>query len=128
MKLELIIPEIYKNSTEIHELQQLSDDVKSNKIKVSVKIVDVPEAETIKMQRMMTPSILHKIGIKQTQKTKNLYPTLLVCDDDGKVITFYPQKRRGRDGGEISIKEFLRSFVKGRIVALHEKNTLESLM
>lgn len=92
--------------------------VKSS-LNVDVKkfVIDENGEEDLKSKILWGLSVAKRIRIKQTRKSKSLYPQLVVFGND-KPITFYPQARAGQ---EITINEFLEGLLKGEIRCLHEK-------
>ena len=66
-------------------------------------------------------SVFKRIGIKQTRRTKMLYPQLVVLVNN-EPETFYPQKRAGQS---ISIQEFLEGFLNNEVRCLHDKGKIE---
>jgi len=76
---------------------------------------------TIKSKILWESSVAKRIRIKQTRKSKSLYPQLIVFGNN-KPMTFYPQARAGQ---EITTKEFLDGLLKGEIRCLHEKFEIE---
>ena len=118
LRLEFYIPRGLEDSEEVREIDNLLNKIKT-KFKLNVKrlIINEKDEDNLKSQILLAISVAKRIKIKQTRRTKSLYPQLIVFGND-KPITFYPQARVGQ---EITIKEFLESLLKGEIKCLHEK-------
>ena len=84
-------------------------------------VIDEDGEEDLKSKILWRLSVVKRIRIKQTRKSKSLYPQLVVFVND-KPITFYPQARAGQ---QITIEEFLEGLLKGEIKCLHEKFEIE---
>ncbi|RLG21055.1 hypothetical protein DRN74_03380 [Candidatus Micrarchaeota archaeon] len=124
LRFEFYIPRALEDSDEVREIEDLLNEVKT-KLKVSVKkfVIDEKGEDDLKYQILWGISVAKRIKIKQTRKSKSLYPQLIVFGNkNNKPITFYPQARVGQ---EITIKEFLRGLLKGEIKCLHEKFEIE---
>lgn len=118
LELRLLIPDY---ETEENSASVLLKDVeKKLGIKTRVERFTREEGWEIKMRTMLPVSVSKKIRIKQTGRTKSLYPQLLVYLD-GRLFTFYPQ-RYGQK--EITIREFLSGLRARRIFCLHDKKEL----
>jgi len=118
LKLEFYVPRALEDTQDVKEVEELLRKVKSS-VKINVKklVIDENGEEDLKSKILWGLSVAKRIRIKQTRKSKSLYPQLVVFGND-KPITFYPQVRAGQ---EITIKEFLEGLLKGEIKCLHEK-------
>lgn len=116
LKLEFYVPRALEDTQDVNEVEELLKKVK-NSLKINLKkfVIDENEEEDLKAKILWGLSVAKRIRIKQTRKSKSLYPQLLVFGND-KPITFYLQARVQ----EITIKEFLKRMFK-REVSLHEK-------
>jgi len=122
LKLEFYVPRALEDTQDVKEVEELLKKVK-NSLKINVKklVIDEDEEEDLKSKILWGLSVAKRIRIKQTRKSKSLYPQLVVFGND-KPITFYPQARAGQ---KITIKEFLEGLLKGEIRCLHEKFEIE---
>ena len=122
LKLEFYVPRALEDTEDVKEVEELLKKVK-NSLKINVKklVIDEDGEEDLKSKILWGLSVAKRIRIKQTRKSKSLYPQLVVFGND-KPITFYPQARAGQ---EITIKEFLEGLLKGEIRCLHEKFEIE---
>lgn len=122
LKLEFYVPRDLEETPDVKEIEELLKKVKSS-LNVDVKkyIIDENGEEDLKSKILWGLSVAKRIRIKQTRKSKSLYPQLVVFGSN-KPITFYPQARAGQ---EITIKEFLEGLLKGEIRCLHEKFEIE---
>lgn len=103
-------------------MENLLNEVESSlKLKVGKHISDEEEERELKSQILWGVSVAKRIRIKQTRRTKSLYPQLVVFGGD-KVITFYPQSRAQE---EITIQDFLKGLLKKEVRCLHEKYEIE---
>ena len=80
------------------------------------------QMDEMKFKMLLPLAVSKRIGIKQTRKTKSLYPQLLVLFDD-ELFTFYPQRYADK---EITIEEFLDGLARGDTLCLHDKATLDA--
>jgi len=120
-KFEFYVPRALETQ-DAEEIEELLKKVKSSlKINVKKLVIDEDGEEDLKSKILWGLSVAKRIRIKQTRKSKSLYPQLVVFGND-KPITFYPQARAGQ---EITIKEFLEGLLKGEIRCLHEKFEVE---
>lgn len=126
LKMEFYIPRALENTQDVKEVRELLREVK-NTLKINVKkfIIDENKEEELKSKILWGLSVAKRIRIKQTRKSKSLYPQLVVFGGD-KPITFYPQARAGEQ--EITIKEFLEGLLIGEIRCLHEKFEIEDAL
>lgn len=123
LKLEFYVPRALEGTQDVKEVDELLKKVKSSlKINVKKLVIDEDGEEDLKSKILWGLSVAKRIRIKQTRKSKSLYPQLVVFGND-KPITFYPQARAGQ---EITIKEFLEGLLKGEIRCLHEKFEIEN--
>ena len=122
LKLEFYVPHTLEDTRDVKEVEELLKKVK-NSLKINVKkfVIDEDGEEALKSKILWGLSVAKRIRIKQTRKSKSLYPQLVVFGND-KPITFYPQARAGQ---QITIKEFLDGLLKGGIKCLHEKFEIE---
>ena len=118
LRLEFYIPRALQDSQDVKEVEELLRKVR-NSLKIVVKkfIIDGNGEEDLKFKVLWGLSVAKRIRIKQTRKSKSLYPQLVVLGNN-KPITFYPQARVGE---EITIKDFLEGLLRGEIRCLHEK-------
>ena len=122
LKLEFYVPRALEDAQDVKEVEELLKKVRSSlKINVKKLVIDENGEEDLKSKILWGLSVTKRIRIKQTRKSKSLYPQLVVFGND-KPITFYPQARAGQ---EITIKEFLEGLLKGEIRCLHEKFEIE---
>jgi len=119
LKLEFYAPRALED---VKKIEELLNKVKSS-LKINVKkfVIDKSGEEDLKSKILWRLSVAKRIRIKQTRKSRSLYPKLVVFRND-KPITFYPQARAEQ---EITIKEFLEGLSKGEIRCLHEKFEIE---
>lgn len=122
LKLEFYVPRALEDTEDVKEVEELLGKVKDS-LKIDVKkfVIDENGEKDLKSKILWGLSVSKRIRIKQTRKSKSLYPQLVVFGND-KPITFYPQARAGQ---EITIKEFLEGLLKGEIKCLHEKFEIE---
>jgi len=122
LKLEFYVPRALEDTEDVKEVEELLGKVKDS-LKIDVKkfVIDENGEKDLKSKILWGLSVAKRIRIKQTRKSKSLYPQLVVFGND-KPITFYPQARAGQ---EITIKEFLEGLLKGEIKCLHEKFEIE---
>ena len=124
-KFIFYIPAGLKETDDVKKVEELLDKVKSSyNIKVVKQIINSSEEDQIKSQFLWRLSVVKRIGIKQTIRTKSLYPQLVIFNGDVP-ITFYPQSY-GRE--DISIQEFLEELLKKRIRCLHDKHEIEEII
>jgi len=122
LKLEFYVPRALEDTQDVKEVEELLKKVKSSlKINVKKLVIDEDGEEDLKSKILWGLSVAKRIRIKQTRKSKSLYPQLVVFGND-KPITFYSQARAGQ---EITIKEFLEGLLKGEVRCLHEKFKIE---
>ncbi len=122
LKLGFYVPRALEDAQDVKEVEELLKKVRSSlKINVKKLVIDENGEEDLKSKILWGLSVTKRIRIKQTRKSKSLYPQLVVFGND-KPITFYPQARAGQ---EITIKEFLEGLLKGEIRCLHEKFEIE---
>lgn len=69
-------------------------------------------------------SVMKRLKIHQTRRTKSLY-TQLVLFLDNQPFTFYPQ---GYGRKEIAIKQFLKDLIGGKISCLHDTPELKEYL
>lgn len=125
IKFAFYIPEGLKDTEEVKEIEKILDNVKpSYNIAVDKQIIDRSVEEQIKSQFLWHLSVVKRIGIKQTIRTKSLYPQLVIFNED-KPVTFYPQNY-GKEN--ITIKEFLEGLLRGKIRCLHDEKDIKELL
>lgn len=78
--------------------------------------LDEKQERELKSRALWSLSVLNRIKISQTRKTKSLYPQLVVSIN-GEPVTFYPQERAGK---RISIEDFLNGLLNNEIKCLHD--------
>jgi len=122
LRLEFYIPRGLEEDDDVKEIEMLLKKIEST-LNINVKrfVIDKNEERDLKSKILWGLSVANRIKIKQTRKSKALYPQLIVLGG-GKPITFYPQARVGK---EIKIKDFLIGLLKGEIRCLHEKIQIE---
>lgn len=122
IKLIHYLPLSFVNNEDSKVVEKLLDDLKSRGEVISEKmIIDQKEEADLKSKILMNISIFKGIAIKQSKKSKMLYPQLVVFSDD-KPIIFYPQERAGR---KIDIQEFLKGLLSGEFKSLKDIDNLE---
>lgn len=113
-RLELWLPKYSVSSADVLRSQELLAKLK-RQFKVQVDVLESSEAVDALKAQLLIPSVWHRIRFPQTRKGKNLYPILVVRQNQD-VVTFFPQ-RRGRE--EITMAEFLEGLSQGKIRSLH---------
>ncbi len=122
LRLEFYVPRALEGTQDVKDVEELLKKVKSSfNVKVKKLVIDEDGEEDLKSNILWGLSVAKRIRIKQTRKSKSLYPQLIVFGNN-KPITFYPQARAGK---EITIKEFLEGLLRGEIKCLHEKFEIE---
>ncbi len=122
LRLEFYVPRALEDTQDVRDVEELLKKVKSSfSVKVKKLVIDEDGEEDLKSNILWGLSVAKRIRIKQTRKSKSLYPQLIVFGNN-KPITFYPQARAGQ---EITIKEFLEGLLRGEIKCLHEKFEIE---
>ena len=107
LKLEFYVPRALEDTQDVKEVEELLKEVKSSlKINVKKLVIDEDGEEDLKSKILWGLSVAKRIRIKQTRKSKSLYP-------------------QARAGQEITIKEFLEGLLKGETRCLHEKFEVE---
>lgn len=122
LKLEFYVPCGLEDTQDVKEVEELLRKV-GETLKINAKkfVIDENGEKDLKSRILWGLSVAKRIRIKQTRKSKSLYPQLVVLRND-KPITFYPQVRAGE---EVTIKEFLDGLLKGEVRCLHEKFEIE---
>jgi hypothetical protein len=70
-------------------------------------------------EKLIALSVMYRLRLPQTSKSKQLvYPHLVLCRENDEPIIFYPQIRRGMNGGRISINDYLKSLLEGHVKSL----------
>lgn len=111
-KLVFYVPYSLRHSEEVKKVSKVLDKIKIPK---EVKIIEEKEEEELKHGKLISISVLNRIKIRQTKRSKSLYP-ILVLFDNSKVLTFYPQ---GRAKDEITIEQFLEGLSDEKVKCLH---------
>lgn len=125
IKFIFYIPEGLRDSEEVKEIENILDNIKPTyNIIVDKQIIDRSVEEQIKSQFLWHLSVIKRIGIKQTIRTKSLYPQLVIFNEDNPV-TFYPQTY---GGAHITITEFLEHLLRNRVKCLHDEKDLKELL
>lgn len=125
IKFAFYIPEGLKDTEEVKEIERLLDDFNSAyNIIVNKQTIDRSEENQIKSQFLWHLSVVKRIGIKQTIRTKSLYPQLVIFKENIP-ITFYPQTYGKED---VTIKEFLEGLLKNKIKCLHDDKELKEIL
>lgn len=122
MKLNFYIPRGMEENEDVKKIKETLENVKSSySVITSRQIINKEEEEELKSKILWQLSVVKRIGIKQTKRTKSLYPQLIVTKGE-KPITFYPQSY---SGNEITIQDFLEGILKGEVKCFHEKYEIE---
>lgn len=107
---------------EVKEVLPLLEKVASIfDFKIEKKEIKKFGEEKLKSTILWPISIWKRIKIHQTRRTKSLY-TQLVIFLNNEPFTFYPQ-RRGKK--KITIKEFLKELIRGKLICLHGATELK---
>jgi hypothetical protein len=116
MELRLYAPKHYENSKEIKDIIA---SLSKTGLRFDVTLFEEnSEIEKNMRWNILLPiSVSKRIKIKQTRRTKSLYPHLIILENNIPK-TFYPQIRAGQK--EISIEEFCESFSNGNTRSLTE--------
>jgi hypothetical protein len=123
IKLRFYVPRGDQDRAEAKEIEELLEQAKDAlNIDYEIHTIDRDGEEELKRNELWVLSVFNQIKIKQTGKTKSLYPQLIISVN-GKPVTFYPQERKGRKG--IIIKEFLEGLLGGEVKCLHDKSEIE---
>ncbi len=122
IKLKLYLPLSFANNADTKVVEKLLENLESKGEVISEKvIIDQKEEADLKSKILMNISICKGIAIKQSRKSKMLYPQLVVFSDD-KPIIFYPHERAGR---KIDVQEFLTGLLSGEFRSLQDIDNLE---
>jgi hypothetical protein len=125
IKFVFYIPEGLKDSDGVKKIDRFLNKIGSlYNIKVIKKVINSSEEEQIKSQFLWHLSVVKRIGIKQTLRTKSLYPQLVIFNGDVP-LSFYPQSY-GKE--YISIEEFLEELLKKRIRCLHDEEEIKEII
>ena len=125
IKFVFYIPEGLKDADDVKEIDRLLDKIGTlYDIEINKQIINSSEEEQIKSQFLWRLSVVKRIGIKQTIRTKSLYPQLVIFNGDAP-LTFYPQSY-GKE--YISVKGFLEELLKNRIRCLHDEEEIKGLL
>ncbi len=121
LRLLFYVPSNLKETQEVNEITNL---LKGIKIPNKTEIITADKGEELKLNTLIPIAVSKRIKIKQTRKTKFLYPQLVVFSKD-KAVTFYPQSYGDKS---ISIHGFLDGLSKGEVRCLHEVGELEGMV
>lgn len=122
IKLIHYLPLSFVNNEDSKVVEKLLNDLESRGEVISeTMIIDQKEEVDLKLKILMNISICKGIAIKQSRKSKMLYPQLVVFSDD-KPIIFYPQERAGR---KIDVQEFLKGLLSGEFKSLQDIDNIE---
>jgi hypothetical protein len=122
IKLKLYLPQGFADNADSKAVEKLLEDIKSNGEVIWEKIIlDQKEEADLKSKILINISICKGIAIKQSRKSKMLYPQLVVFSDDEPII-FYPQERAGK---KIDIQEFLKGLLRKEFKSLRDIDDLE---
>ncbi|MCD6092622.1 MAG: hypothetical protein J7J38_01210 [Candidatus Aenigmarchaeota archaeon] len=125
IKFVFYIPEGLKDTDDVRKIDRFLDKIGSlYNIEVIKQVINSSEEEQIKSQFLWRLSVVKRIGIKQTLRTKSLYPQLVIFNGDAP-LTFYPQSY-GKE--YISIEEFLEELLKKRIRCLHDEEEIKEII
>jgi len=85
------------------------------------------ENDEVHKEKLMALSVMYRLRLPQTSKTKLLlYPHLVLCNEDNEPVIFYPQIRRSKNGRvQVTIEDYLKGLLKGRVKSLVEVPTLK---
>jgi hypothetical protein len=125
IRFAFYIPEGLKDTGEVKEIEKLLGSINSAyQIGINKHTIDRMKENQIKSQFLWQLSVVKRIGIKQTIRTKALYPQLLIFNENTP-ITFYPQTYGKED---LTIKEFLEGLLKNKVKCLHDDKELKELL
>jgi len=125
IKFVFYIPKGLEDPYDVGEIDRFLDKIGSlYNIEVIKQVINSLEEEQIKSQFLWRLSVVKRIGIKQTLRTKSLYPQLGIFNGDVP-LTFYPQSCGKED---ITIKEFLEELLKNRIICLHDEEEIKEII
>ena len=125
IKFVFYIPEGLKDADDVKEIDRFLDKIGTlYDIEINKQFINSSEEEQIKSQFLWRLSVVKRIGIKQTIRTKSLYPQLVIFNGDVP-LTFYPQSY-GKE--YISVKEFLEELLKNRIKCLHDEEEIKEII
>jgi len=117
-KFTLYIPKDYKDSEDVKKAWDILRKIGTlYNIKINKQIINKEKEWEIKTQILWFLAVYKRIKIKQTRKTKSLYPQLVIFTGN-KPFYFYPQSY-GKD--VITIEQFLEGLLEGEVRCLHEK-------
>lgn len=117
-KFTLYIPKDYTDSEGVRKTWKVLRKIGSlYNIKITKHIINKEKEWELKSQILWFLAVYKRIKIKQTRRTKSLYPQLVIFSND-KPFSFYPQSY-GKD--EITIEQFLEGLLEGEVRCLHEK-------
>ena len=122
IKFGLYIPRGSEDSKDAAEIKTTLEKVRPlYNIKIINHIMDKKEENKLKSQILWHLSVVKRIGIKQTKRTKSLYPQLIVFSGNTP-LTFYPQSY-GK--GRVTIQNFLEGLLNGKVKCLHDKYEID---
>ena len=124
IKMILYVPSNMSNTPEIRTIENLLKMVRQKfNFKIEKKVINKKEEYILKSQILWSLSVSKRIKIKQTRKSKSLYPQLVIFRNDIP-LTFYPQARAEK---EITIQEFLDGLLKEKLY-VYMKICMKSLV
>ena len=112
--LELWLPRHSIGLPETIEAQKVLGKLK-RRYDVKIEVLKGETEEAALKSEMLVPSVWQQIRFPQTRKGKSLYPVLVVRQE-GKVVSFFPQ-RRGQE--EVTMIDFLEALQRGESRSLH---------
>lgn len=125
IKFVFYIPERLNDADDVKEINRFLDKIGTlYNIGINKQIINSSEENQIKSKFLWHLSVVKRIGIKQTIRTKSLYPQLVIFKENVP-ITFYPQSY-GKE--YISVKEFLEGLLKNRIKCLHDEEEIKEIL
>lgn len=110
--------------TDIDEVKRVNKLLTKTKISNEIKIMSGVDEEKLKFDILIPLAVLKRIKIKQTRKSKILYPQLIVFVEN-KPLTFYPQSYGNK---EVNIEDFLEALLDNKILCLHDAPELEEFV
>lgn len=121
LKLTLFVPEELEHTKDVKKSWEMLQKVNSfYNIEIAREIIDKKGERELKSHVLWPISISKRIKIKQTKRTKSLYPQLILFFDD-KPFTFYSQSY-SKD--KITIEDFLENLHQGKIKCLHDEEEI----
>jgi hypothetical protein len=113
------VPKSAESTADTLSIMDMLAKIESNmKIPYDKRVFEKDEAHK---EKLIALSVMYRLRLPQTSKSKQLaYPHLVLCKDNDEPIIFYPQIRRGANGGKISISDYLTSLLEGHVKSLVE--------